>query len=69
MGKDIAAEIVQKWQELGPQIIELGKKEADNHWIQDLLKEAPVELSEGELHAHTNYIVHLPITVHRVFFN
>ena len=37
MGRNIAVEIVEKWQSMAQQILQLGRMEADNKWIQDLL--------------------------------
>ena len=47
MGKDIAVDINEKWRELGPQVIQLAKKEVDNYRIQDLLDDLPEALPEG----------------------
>ena len=44
----MATEIRDIWEELGPQIIELARKEVDNHRIQDFLEDLPEELPEGE---------------------
>ena len=52
MGINIAVEIVEKWQNMVQQIPQLGRMEADNKWIQDLLKDVPEELSDGGYRTH-----------------
>ena len=37
MGKMIDVEINEKWGELGPLVIQLARKEVDNHWVQEFL--------------------------------
>ena len=48
MGKDVAKDFKQQWQEFAPRIVARAREEVENSYLQTLLEEHLYDLAEGK---------------------